>query len=351
MVISNMPRGLVGHSKSPPASSAAGGAPTHASAAGGGEQSRKSVEGQIRRSSKQPIALYESLEPFRGPSGPFRFYAGRFEEGIRAVPERLKPHRHDYFELFWFCQGHGTHENDLRLFPIGPGSLIFIAPGEVHTWHDALQLSGYVAAFSLETFFCASEQTSLLTELPFYLYRPHSPVFEVPPAQRSELTMLFELLLREASLQSAGREVLLRSLLKVILIFARRALNSVTSETPARHRLASDFFELVEAHFTSALRLQDYARMLGVTSSHLQHTLRAATGATSLAVIEERRLLEARRLLRYTRLSIAEIAYRLGFKDPSHFARFYRRKTGGSPKIDRKSRSAGSDRIVTAAGQ
>ncbi|MDB6080659.1 MAG: AraC family transcriptional regulator, partial [Akkermansiaceae bacterium] len=74
-----------------------------------------------------------------------------------------------------------------------------------------------------------------------------------------------------------------------------------------------------------------YAKMLGVTSGHLNDTVSAQTGRPAGALIRERILLEARRLLLHSELQIAEIAYHLGFGDPSYFARFFRREDGRPP--------------------
>jgi AraC-like DNA-binding protein len=49
------------------------------------------------------------------------------------------------------------------------------------------------------------------------------------------------------------------------------------------------------------------------------------------AIVRQRRLLDAKRLLSHSDLSVSEIGYRLGFQDPSYFSRFFRKSTGSAP--------------------
>ncbi len=67
-----------------------------------------------------------------------------------------------------------------------------------------------------------------------------------------------------------------------------------------------------------------------MTSDHLSRCCRALAGQPALALLQERRLLEARRLLVYTELPVADVAARLGFDDAGYFSRFFTR-TGGTP--------------------
>jgi AraC family transcriptional regulator, transcriptional activator of pobA len=68
-----------------------------------------------------------------------------------------------------------------------------------------------------------------------------------------------------------------------------------------------------------------------VTSSHLSESLRMETGLRPGELIRARLLLEAKRLLLHSELTIAEIGYELGFEDPSYFSRFVRREIETSP--------------------
>lgn len=90
----------------------------------------------------------------------------------------------------------------------------------------------------------------------------------------------------------------------------------------------------------AGLGVQDYARMLGVSTAHLNRLCQEASGQSPRALIETVRLQEAKRLLAYTRMTVAEVGYRLGFEDPSYFARAFKRGQGVSPKAYRQQTQA-----------
>ncbi|MBJ7445889.1 MAG: AraC family transcriptional regulator, partial [Sphingobium sp.] len=55
-------------------------------------------------------------------------------------------------------------------------------------------------------------------------------------------------------------------------------------------------------------------------------------------MLDDRALLEARRLLLYSQMSVADIAYAIGFEDPAYFSRFFARHIGQPPRVWRAAR-------------
>ena len=102
---------------------------------------------------------------------------------------------------------------------------------------------------------------------------------------------------------------------------------------PSRHEAQADrFCLLIEELFPQDLAVGDYAARMGVSAPHLTRVCRRILGASPHELIRQRRLLEGKRLLRYTRLPIAEIAERSGFRDPSFFSRSFARAFGSAPR-------------------
>jgi AraC-like DNA-binding protein len=100
--------------------------------------------------------------------------------------------------------------------------------------------------------------------------------------------------------------------------------------------LVSQFQQLVDHYFKQEHSVEFYAQRLGLTGKALTTKLSKAIGKSAGAVIQERCLIEAKRLLAHSDLSIAEIGYQIGYEDPNYFARFFRRKTGHTPGEFRK---------------
>lgn len=98
---------------------------------------------------------------------------------------------------------------------------------------------------------------------------------------------------------------------------------------PLRHVQA--YRALVDAQYRRQPRLGELAAQVGITPTQLNRCCRRVLGHSALAVLHARLLLEAQRELRYTALSVKEIALGLGFADAGYFTRFFRRATGSTP--------------------
>ncbi|MGI4862854.1 MAG: helix-turn-helix domain-containing protein, partial [Janthinobacterium lividum] len=100
---------------------------------------------------------------------------------------------------------------------------------------------------------------------------------------------------------------------------------------PTEGPLLARFTNLLDTHYASLHQVSDYAARLRLRPGVLNEQLRQQSGKTAGTLLHERLVLEARRLLFHTGLSVAEIAFALGFEDPSYFSRFFRRLTGQAP--------------------
>jgi AraC-like DNA-binding protein len=103
--------------------------------------------------------------------------------------------------------------------------------------------------------------------------------------------------------------------------------------------LFTRFLKSVSEHFLTVKKVADYANMLHVSADHLTRTIKVHSDKTANELIDEMILREAKAYLLYSELSIAEISYQLGFADPSHFNKFFR-KLGGSTPFQFRSKPA-----------
>lgn len=101
-----------------------------------------------------------------------------------------------------------------------------------------------------------------------------------------------------------------------------------------RHKeeVASKFIRLIEQNIRSGRKVEYYARMMNLTPKYLSSVIKAVTGRTASAWIDDYTLAVARNLLRASDMSIQQISYDLGFATPSHFAKFIKDNTGLTPK-------------------
>jgi AraC family transcriptional activator of pobA len=238
-----------------------------------------------------------------------------------------EPHRHAYHELIWVREGSGRHLIDGAPLEFGPRTLTLIAKGQVHQFERGKGISGYVVRFddewlsgSRRWLFSGQECTPLT----------------VPEEDAPRFDALLELLRVEVE-RPAGPESaeLRRSLLTAALLWAvrwREAQLEGGGATSTDVQLHREFLETLERDFTTSHEVGHYAAGLGVTTGTLSRTLTRLTGRTTKQLILERVLLEAARLLRFSDLSVKEIAARLGFNDQFAFSRAFKRQRGEAPQ-------------------
>jgi AraC family transcriptional activator of pobA len=135
------------------------------------------------------------------------------------------------------------------------------------------------------------------------------------------------------------RDMLIESLLMTILVWMAR--NARTVAVPGRDadrgsRHFATFCELVEEGYAKHYPVAWYAKKIGITAAHLNVLCRQAVNRSALELIHQRMLLEARRSLVYTAMTVSVVSYSLGFSDPAYFTRFFKRATGLSPKEFRR---------------
>lgn len=100
--------------------------------------------------------------------------------------------------------------------------------------------------------------------------------------------------------------------------------------------ISQRFLQQVELHFHEHWRISDYAQQLGVTDRRLELTLQRDFNESPINLIHRKLIAEATHRLENSALSISEIAYGLGYRDPSYFNRFFKRLTGYAPGAWRK---------------
>jgi len=249
------------------------------------------------------------------------------------------PHRHAYHEMIWVREGSGRHLIDGEPVQFGPRTLTLIAKGQVHQFEHADGVSGVVVRFDDEWLTGGlAEQMARR-----WLFTSHGCTsLSAPDDEADRFDALLNVLLTEVE-RPADRESaeLRRHLLASALLWAQRWREAQFEEggaTSADVQLHQQFMETLERDFATSHDVGYYADQLGVTTGTLSRLLTKLTGKTTKQLILERVILEAVRLLRFSDLSVKEIAARLGFSDQFAFSKAFKRQRGESP-LDVRNRS------------
>lgn len=244
------------------------------------------------------------------------------------------PHIHSFYEILWFQEGQGTHTVDFLKYEVKPNTLFFLSPGQVHHFdHDVTHYRG--VTMKMCTNFLKSESNLFLKYNVFHSYDT-APYYTIDDRTAQELSLLVQQIEDEARLCGEfGNIDILQSLLRIFLVKIHR---HGIQEGELRldmlkpsHLLFINFRRMVEQEYKHLHTVQEYADRLHVAVRTLNKSVNECSHMSPLAFINERILLEAKRLTRFSTLMIKEIAFNLGYEDPSYFVKFFKRQTGYLP--------------------
>ena len=185
---------------------------------------------------------------------------------------------------------------------------------------------------------------------PFYCVRDHDneigckgllfyssgniPKIKIPQPRRKQFELLWEVLLMEMEEQDGLKLEMLRTLLKRFLILFLRIYKHQNTNLPTDNisvGMIREFNYLVEQNYKQMTKVSDYAKLLHKSPKTLSNLFHKYIDKTPLQIINDRRLLEAKRLLIYTDHTIQEIGYQLNFKDGASFSHFFNSNMGVPP--------------------
>jgi AraC family transcriptional activator of pobA len=248
------------------------------------------------------------------------------------------PHRHDYHELIWTRGGSGRHLIDGEVSLVEPNTLTVIGRGQVHVFERALEVNGAVIRFGGELLYgdaTASANPSWLAGIRV-AHKVAVPAKDVPL-----LESIIETLAQETTRPPDSCSVdLQRHLLAVLLLWVERWFEATQTDRrdadDPELQLYRAFVEVLERDFVRHHEAGYYAEALLVPREVLSRAVAHVTGRTTKQLITDRRTLEAARLLRFTNMSVGEVAFRAGFTDHLYFSRAFKRATGEAPSAYRE---------------
>ncbi|MCK3685468.1 AraC family transcriptional regulator [Maribellus sp. YY47] len=244
------------------------------------------------------------------------------------------PHRHDFFEVLYLAKGTGFHVIDGNKYEIKPPCVFFMSPGQAHKIEFSHDIEGFIFIFTPEFYLIDYNNPNRLIEFPFFftIRQDNPPLLLQNNADVLFIESLFKKGIAELERSEGFSIELLRSLLDLILHFCAASYATDESILSGKgHVIVKKFYQLVEENYAKNLSVAQYADLMALTPNHLTQTVTRLTGKTSSEIIKAKQILEIKRLLVHTGLSVSEIAVQLNFADQSYFAKFFKRETGLSP--------------------
>jgi AraC family transcriptional activator of pobA len=255
----------------------------------------------------------------------------------------IRAHRHrNLFQILLIERGGGDMTYEAAIAPFSAPAVIAVPPTVAHGFRFAPQITdGWVVSFTEDVADALGARSGEgAARLKALAAEPIVPLAD--PAEGTRLAHLCADLYEEAFLAREGHRLATRGLLALIAVEVAR-LAASRARTGAVTLAPTDVTvdalrRLVEDHFRRERYIAFYAARLAMTPDRLNDHVKRAIGVTAGHLIRQRMLTEAKRQLVFTNQAITEISYDLGFSDPSHFARFFRKNTGMTPQGFRERR-------------
>lgn len=248
-------------------------------------------------------------------------------------------HRIGFYHILWFQKGNPTHLVDFNPIEIAPDTILFLNKDTVQRFDKKGGFDGKAILFT-DNFFCKTEtDTKYLRNSILF-----NDLFSVSQIQISETASLFADLfkLMEKELENENdisQPDILKNLLHNFLLLSereRRKQDFTGIKKGADFDYVMLFKDLLEVNYRKLKQVSSYAKMISVTEKRLNQATSKTLDKSPKQMIDERVMLEAKRLLAHTNESIKEIGFDLGFDEPTNFIKYFRKHSNSTPVEFRK---------------
>lgn len=281
-----------------------------------------------------------NLDQFQTQQTTEPFYANTFENHLEKNHHKITtPHKHDFYVTVLFTTGRGVHEIDFRSYAIIPGSIFLLKPGQTHNWAFTEAPEGFVF-FHSQSFYETTYTNRSLNSFPFFYSSQNSPCFYLKNNNLVLFENLFHSVYEEFSTNKLMKQQKLCSLVDLIYIELTQLSTDQSLNTIIKSKNYSikihELEQLIESNYLTEKSPKAYAQMMNMSAKHLNRISKETLGKTTSDLITERVILEAKRLLIYSKNNFSEIAWTLGYSDYAYFSRVFKSKSGCSPSAFQK---------------
>jgi len=239
----------------------------------------------------------------------------------------------DYYQVLWLKQGFGTVVIDLEEFEASPNTICFLTPLRSIQVSFKNGTEGCLLRFSKIFFQDLIQEDMKIKEAALLSVFGPIPKIILSPKIGERVHKIAEMIDEFCGSEIPNKEAAVASLLKTLLIYCDSKCNirSNGNSNQNKIRLVTTYKELVAKHFTNIHQVYVYANMMNISPKYLNQVVREILDVTAKSIIIEQLMIKARHDLKFSNQSVKEIAFGLGFSEPSHFSIFFKREFGFSP--------------------
>ena len=229
-------------------------------------------------------------------------------------------HRHQFYAVYWIHDGNGMHIIDFQNYELKKDRIFFLRAEQMHLMlpdtriiYSAVQFTeAYIRLFASNTH----------TDLPQYIDLKTD-------TERQRFMSLFNEIEQES--QSSDSVAILQGEIYLLMHELLRCDKLLHQKFQSLPEILVQYQRLIELHYSQKHQVSDYAGLLSVSANYLNVLCVRHLGQSALSLINNRIILEIKRRLMDSQMSVSEIAYSLGFSEMSYFSRFFKRHTDCTP--------------------
>jgi AraC-like DNA-binding protein len=244
------------------------------------------------------------------------------------------PHRHNYYTVIWSYTATGKHIIDFKEYSVRPQYIFFVSPGQVHHVITDPNPTGIVILFTPEFLQKNSIKEDFISNLKLFHNCNDTPSFPVSEIMRNSLYNFVNAMLIAFYSSNDMKFEIIGAYLKLFLIECNNYCllfpDSNTQNIEVGRSIVQRFKAIVEKHYQEWHQVKEYAEELNISPNYLNEVIKSNINVSAKDYIQNRLILEAKRMTVFTNKSMKKIGYDLGFEDPSHFSKFFKSYTGYS---------------------
>lgn len=243
-------------------------------------------------------------------------------------------HQDDYYIFGLVESGTGCGIIDFKEHSFLPGDMFVIQPGQVHRLVSSESPEGWLLL--VDSSFVGNAEKSIFDNFALF-----ASSFRIDPQRRTELLQIVSLMAsRTDRLTDALVKATTRRLAEAFIGIVAEAVRDInlqyTRHSNRQLEIVLAFRRLLADHLATSRKPSYYASLLNISAVYLNEVVKAVTGMNVTLYIKNEVVLQAKRLLVHTDLSVKEISYRLGIEDHAYFSRLFLQATGVSPTAFRQ---------------
>ena len=249
------------------------------------------------------------------------------------------PHRVNFPLIIFITKGKGNHFIDFKKYPFQKGSIIFIAKEQVQSFEIKPDIEGFIILFTENFIWDTVNFSKSLNYSLLYNYHSNSPI--INPKEMPDdgfLTIIEEINKEYYYPNSFAKEEIISSLMNFLFLKAerifRKDLNSKREKRLAKP--FNTFRNLLIRNYQTTRNASDYAQMMNISYKHLNDICKAVLGQTVKEFIDKYLILETKRHLASSNISVKELTFQMGFDEPTNFIKFFKKHTHQTPSHFKK---------------